>query len=242
MSTVNYSSGLMLLQDVVNEAIWIAKRPDSDYHRFYQLAIRAYQDLITHVVAEGKKVSKMTVSDINTVDFPDDFVNFINIGVVSEGKIWLLTRNDDMITTTTEVDSEETLDADEGEGVDIPAEFLPSYYARGGGNEKGYYTIEWSKRRIKLANVTDETVLLSYLVSGSSVNGNTYVPVRMIPAIIAQIVYKDIAYDPNIPVFQKQDAKSEMLREENKLRDAEGPTLNEYEEALYATYYPLIKR
>src|SRR3989304_4740205 len=102
MSETTYTLGLITLENLVEETLALARRPESDYKRFFQIAIRGYMDLRIHVVTEGKKIVKLTVSDINRVDFPSDFVSFINIGVPKNGKIWLLTPNNEFVLTTTE--------------------------------------------------------------------------------------------------------------------------------------------
>ena len=242
MSDTTYTLGLITLENLVEETLAITERPDSDYKKFFQIAIRGYTDLRIHVVKEGKKQSVLTVSDINKVDFPNDFVDFVSIGVVDGGKIWKLSPNNDFILTTTEVLGLETQDSDAGEGVTIPNESVSGYYARGGSNTKGYYQIEWDKRRIGLINVTEDTVILTYETSGISLDGTTYIPVKYILALQSFIKWWSIALDDSKPLSQREDAKRTYLMMKNQLRKSEGATLEEYEEALLKTFYPLAKR
>jgi hypothetical protein len=237
-----YTNGLISLENLVEETLAITKRPDSDYKSFFQIAIRGYMDLRIHVVKQGKKQSVLTISDINKVDFPDDFVDFISIGVVDGGKIWRLSPNKDFIVVTTEDGDEETQDENEGQGVSIPNESVSGYYARGGSNNKGYYQIEWDKRRIGLINVSKDTVILTYITSGIDVDNTTYIPIKYIPALQSYIAWWNIALDNNIPVSQKQMAEHTYIMMRNQLRKSESPTLEEYEEALLSTFYPLAKR
>jgi hypothetical protein len=237
-----YTNGLISLENLVEETLAITKRPDSDYKSFFQIAIRGYMDLRIHVVKQGRKQSVLTISDINKVDFPDDFVDFISIGVVDGGKIWRLSPNKDFIVVTTEGGDEETQDENEGQGVSIPNESVSGYYARGGSNNKGYYQIEWDKRRIGLINVSEDTVILTYITSGIDVDNTTYIPIKYIPALQSYIAWWSIALDNNIPLSQKQMAEHTYIMMRNQLRKSESPTLEEYEEALLSTFYPLAKR
>jgi hypothetical protein len=237
-----YTNGLISLENLVEETLAITKRPDSDYKSFFQIAIRGYMDLRIHVVKQGKKQSVLTISDINKVDFPDDFVDFISIGVVDGGKIWRLSPNKDFIVVTTEDGDEETQDENEGQGVSIPNESVSGYYARGGSNNKGYYQIEWDKRRIGVINVSEDTVILTYITSGIDVDNTTYIPIKYIPALQSYIAWWSIALDNNIPLSQKQMAEHTYIMMRNQLRKSESPTLEEYEEALLSTFYPLAKR
>jgi hypothetical protein len=242
MSDTIYTSGLITLENLVEETLAITERPDSDYKKFFQIAIRGYMDLRIHVVKEGKKQDVLTISDINKVNFPSDFIDFVSIGVVDGGKIWKLSQNNDFIVTTTEVAGVETQDSDEGEGVSIPNESVSGYYARGGSNDKGYYQIEWDKRRIGLINVTKDTVILTYITSGSSLSGTTYIPVKYAPALQSYIAWWSIALNDNIAISKRQMAERTYLMMRNQLRKSESPTLEEYEAALLSTFYPLAKR
>jgi len=237
-----HTDNLMYLQDVVDEALLTSEKPESEYLRFHQLAVRGYIDLRIHAINEGRRIDRLTVSDINTVSFPEDFIDFIGVYVPVNGKIWELTRDDGIVTTTTSDEGTESLDSDEGEGVTIGSEYVSAYYARGGSNVKGYYTVEWDRRRIKLINVTEDTVLLVYKSSGVNASGNTYIPVQYIPAIMAYISYWDIALNPEVPVSQKQDARMLYYGLRKELAEDKLPPLREFAHAIYSTYYPLPKR
>jgi len=240
-SDTTYSAGLYTLDNIVEEFLLLSERPESDYRKGLQLAIRAYRELRLHTVKEGTKVTKETVSSINRVDFPSDFMDFVNIGVVYGGKVWLLTPNDEFILTTTDVGALETQDEDAGEGETIPNESISGYFARGGSNTKGYYQIEWDKRRIALINVTETTVLLSYKTSGASLDGTTYVPIKYITALQAFMAWWDVALKPGTPVSQSQQLETTWLKLRNQLAEGEY-SLEEWEWAIYSTMYPLAKR
>lgn len=243
MSDTTYTSGLITLENLVDEALLLNNRPESDFKKYLQIAIRGYTDLRIHVVTEGKKTSKLTVNDINRVNFPDDFISFVSIGVVEGGKVWLLSPDKEFVSTTTTTGGTETLDSDQGEGVDIANDYTSKgYYVRGGVNLKGYYQIEWDKRRIALVNCSAQTVLLAYKTSGISLDGQTYIPVKYVMAMQAFIAWWSIANDITVPVSQKQMAEQTYIRMVNKLRKAEGPTLDEWEQGIYKTFYASPKR
>jgi hypothetical protein len=200
-------------------------------------------DLRIHAVCEGKKTSKLSVSNINRVDYPSDYIDFVSIAVVENGKAWKLSPNNEFIHTTTEVLGVETLDSDNGEGVDInDGSEDTRYFARGGVNTRGYYQIEHDKRRIALINTSATTVLLTYITSGISLDGHTYIPVKYAMALQAFMAWWNVALDPNIAVSQKQLAEQSYIRLRTELRNSEGPTLEEWEHAILQTFYPTIKR
>jgi hypothetical protein len=106
-------------------------------------------------------------------------------------------------------------------------------------NYDGYYKIDWENRRIFLNRVTRTEVVLAYTSSGTSVTGETYIPVMYEGALIAYIIWQDARYD-----IQKAQAasyyESQYAREIALLDD--GPTLQEYLDVLYSTYTMLPQR
>lgn len=241
MSETTYTDGLVTLDNVIEEYLLVSDRPESDYRKALQLAIRGYQDLRLHTIRDGVKVTRETVSSIDRVDFPDDFVDFVSIGVPINGKVWQLTPNRDIVNTTTEVAGVETQSADNEEGVDIPNESSKAYYVRGGSNTEGYYKIEWDKRRIKLQNVDATTVILAYKTSGVSLDGTTYVPVKYVMTLNAFMEWWGKALNPAIPVSQKQIAEQTYLRLKRDIANKKY-TLEDWEYSIYKTMYPLAKR
>src|SRR5512133_381573 len=170
-ATTIHTEGLMTLKQVVKSALWQAKRPPNQYKMFYELAHRAYRELRLHNVKEGVRLAKLTPDAINCVALPEDFVDFVGIGVHVDGKMWLLTSDDDMIITTTSVGGIETQNSASGEGLDILDSNTYGYYGRGGVNYEGYYKIDWENRRIMLNSVTRTEVILAYVSSGTNVTG-----------------------------------------------------------------------
>lgn len=237
MST--HTEGVVTLNAIVKNALWQAKRPTSDKARFYEFAYRGYRELRLHHVREGVKMLKCTPDSINCVDFPEDMIDFVGIGVHVNGKLSLLTRNDDIILTTTLVGSVETQDNDSGEDVDIYDSTTDGYYAKGGVNYDGYYNIDWENRRIMLNSVTRTEVILAYVSSGTNATGETYVPVKYEPAIIAYVIWQDSRFDDK-RIAIAQYYETQYVKEIQNLD--EGPTLQEYLDVLYSTYTLLPNR
>lgn len=233
------TEGVVTLKAIVKNALWQAKRPTSDHARFYELAYRGYRELRLHHVREGVKLSKLTPDSINCVDFPEDMIDFVGIGVPVNGKLSLLTRDDDIIITTTLVGSVETQDNDAGEDVDIYDSTTDGYYAKGGINYDGYYKIDWENRRIMLNSVTRTEVILAYVSSGVNATGETYVPVKYEPALIAYIIWQDSRFDDK-RIAIAQYYETQYVKEIQNLD--EGPTLQEYLDVLYSTYTLLPSR
>jgi hypothetical protein len=239
MSNTVHTEGVVTLKQIVKSALWQAKRPPSDYRMFYELAYRGYRELRLHHVQEGVRYAKLTPNSINCVDFPEDLVEFVGIGVPVNGKLVPLTRNDDIVITTTLVGAVETQNSTSGEGVDIIDSNTTGFYAKGGINYDGYYKVDWENRRIMLNSVTRTEVILAYVSSGTNAEGETYVPVKYEPALIAYIVWQDSRYDDKriaIAQYFEQQYNKEILNLD------EGPTLQELLDTWISTYSDLPKR
>ena len=239
MSQTIHTEGVVTLKAIVQSALWQAKRPKSDYRRFFEFAYRGYRELRLHHVQEGTRFAKLTASSINTIGFPEDMVDFVGIGVPFNGKIDWLTRNDDIVITTTLVGAIETQDSVEGEGVDIPVPCIYDLHAKGGVNLDGYYKIDWENRRIFLNSNLRTTFVLAYRSSGTNVTGETYVPVKFDSVLIAWIVWQDARYDTQkltIAPYYEQQYKNELVMLD------EGPTIEEYLDTMYSTYTMLPQR
>lgn len=234
-----HTEGVTTLKNIVKLALKQGKRRPSDEPFFYELAYRGYRELRLHHVQEGVRFAKLTPDVINCVNFPEDLVDFVGIGVHVNGKLVLLTRDDDIIITTTLVGAVETQSSTSGEGVDILDSNTTGFYAKGGVNYDGYYKVDWENRRIMLNSVTRTEVILAYVSSGTNATGETYVPVKYEPALIAYIVWQDSRYDDKriaIAQYFEQQYKNEIMNLD------EGPTLQELLDTWISTYSDLSRR
>lgn len=234
-----HTEGLVTLKHIVKKALWQARRTQNDYTMFYELAHRGYRELRLHYVREGVKFAKLTPDSINCIYFPSDFIDFVALGVPVDGKFVTLTRKDDIIATTTLVGAIETLDSVSGEGTDLLDSDTYGFYARAGYNLDGYYKVDWDNRRIIVNSVTRTEVILAYVTSGTETASDTYVPVKYEPALIAYIVWQDSCYDDKRLAIANE---FKVRYKEELLNIDEGPTADEWLDALYSTYSMLANR
>lgn len=234
-----HTEGVRTLKHIVQKALWYAKREPNEYYRFHELALDGLRELRLHHVHEGLKFAKLTQSSIGTVDFPEDMIEFRGIAVPVAGKLVWLTRNNDIVMTTTMVLSQETQDSDDEEGVDILDSATSGFYARGGVNLDGYYNIDYQNRRIFLNSVTRTEVVLAYITSGVEVSEETYVPTKYEQVLIAWIVWRDSMYDESrirVAEYYKQRYTEEVIMLD------EGYTIEELFDALASSWSMLPLR
>lgn len=235
-------SSIQTIRELVKKALWQAKRPKSDKMRFLEFAIDGIRELRLYHVREGIKVTKNTLSDINTFDFPSDMEDYVAIGIPIDGELYTLTRKDTLITTTTTVEEEETLDSDDGEGVAIDDSQPASFAASGGVNIHGYYYADWEQRRFVINSNSRSEILLYYISNGiDNSDDSVYVPKKYVPALIAYIVWQDscfVAGQENRAQYLEQ----QWEKRKHELKESELPSLDEIADELWALIYQTPRR
>ena len=188
------TDGLIKIDSAVKKFLLKSKMPLSEYDRFFEFTIDGYRELRLKVVNEGVTYKKVIPDNINSISFPQDLEEFIALGVPNQGEIWFLSPENKIITTTSLSGLSETLDPNDGEGVMLDKYQDDTYYARGGTNYAGYYTVEHNKRRIRVNSTSRTELLLVYVTSGTSTSTETYIPYKYLPALEAYVMWQDVAY------------------------------------------------
>ena len=229
-------SGQKTLKQVVDELLFMTGQPKDNFMRYLQLAIRGFKEANILHLKGFSKVIKLTVSDIKTITLPDDYQSFVGVVVPINGEYWALSEKETLVFSQSGL----TLDADDGEGVDIKDSYFFEYISSGGVNKEGYFKLEEKNNRIIINSVTaGSEVMLIYVSSGINEAGtNTYVPDRIIPMLHSYILYKDAMYHGQ----QYQYYQDEYHRELDKVKYIEMPGLSAFRDALYQTFNPLPKR
>jgi len=237
-------------------------RDDDDrfYEKKLQLAIDGYKELRMGTLP-SVKVAYLTVDAVNTIQFPYDYVDYILIGINNGGRVWTLTRNQNLIlpavqscgewvrdnlTTNSNEESQLTNQTD-GYAYsehDYRGETVAGLYAVGGGFNQAYYRIDNENRQIIF--LTDEgllgmTVILEYISSG--INKDTVIPLAAVPAITAYAHWKLSMFDRQENMNTKEMMKYEWINEKGKLRAfANSFTIAEFLDQKYLSLSQGIKR
>lgn len=237
-------NGLITLKDIIAN-VMLDLGPEAregEYARMMQWAIRGYGEL-QEFHLNYLKETELTISDISTVTLPTDFVAFISIGIPINGRYWTFTRDDKILSPQTMDCGEDALNEDNGENVVFGAGGYISGYGVPGGRNDAYYRIDYANNRIILnQNINRSTVILRYITSGVSLEGETYVPRIARECLIAWIHWKRIQHDSRVARVDKESARRDYYEEVNKLRDITGPSLEEIYDAIYETIMQVPKR
>jgi hypothetical protein len=157
---------------------------EANSFRYLQIILEGRQDYGFKSSTEIKTV-ELTVTALNTVNVPTDFVDYVRIGTIVDQEIYTLTKNNN-IRLNQGLNCGQELG---GETTPIPSSSLwvPDFSATGGRNFL-YYRYDKDLRRIVFqGDGVGRTIILEYLTDGVSVDGETYVPADMGKMLIAYL-------------------------------------------------------
>jgi hypothetical protein len=224
-------SGLKTLKQVVQELIFSSGRSEADYFKFLQFAIRGFKEAKMLHMNGFTKIAKLTVTDINTIALPDDYMSFIRVVIPINGEYWSLTEKETLVYSQTG----SVLDTDDGEGEEINDSYAITYGDVGGKNTHGYIKLDEVNDRIIVNKLdADRTeVMLIYVSTGINEKGtDTYVPDRIVRMLHMYILYSDHLYK-NQPY---EHYLKEYEREVDKVKFLEAPSFDAFRDALYEVF------
>ena len=224
-----------IVDDVLND---LGIYTEENYIRYKQFVIRGVTNINLFHLNSTKQVT-LPVSQIGTVNLPDDFIDYTYIGICYEGNEWSLTRNDHMCIPEDGACSVEQGNPDNDE-------VIPSIgtYGASGGYNSAYYKIDKLRNRIVLQGSTSGAdIKLTYISNGIDYNNETLLPLVARESLIAWTHWKAVQHDSAVPYTIKADNKEEYFREVTKLRMLEYSfTIDELKDAYYSGLKQTPKR
>jgi len=170
----------------------------------------------------------------NTVALPDDYVDATKLGVVgADGKVFVFAQDSNInisqkkVNGTLSDSKSPTQGFGSGEAVDDGFEAYVfrnfiygtdegGLYGLGGGHKLGVYRINMDQNRIELdTNNSYGEVVLEYIADEAR-SSNPTVHIYAEEALRAYIYYKVIERKSNVPMGEKQRARSEYYNELRK--------------------------
>lgn len=230
------SSGWITIKQMTNEILFETGHDMGMYKKFFHHIINGVREL-NKFHYDNVKTTKVTCNSIGVIDFPSDYVNFVNISMNFGGLLYPLTRQDAIVRTTTLVNGAETLDSSIGEGVSLDKGANYRYSTLGAKNDY-YYTIVERDNSIIVVNTPTRTFFLQYISSGIDLeDGNdTQIPQKIKEALKQYVMYKNILMDKDSDKRLIQIYKQEYNEEVSKLKFLELPTGAELLDIIYGTY------
>jgi hypothetical protein len=181
--------------------------------RILDFFIDGYRELNMYIVTIPEEVELPIEKNLNYVILPNDFIDYIKIGLVKNNKIIsVIKENENLGTVVNDNCGTNTFPEDTFKTVyPIEAKVLRE-------DRKMYYSIDKANRRIYLSsNVYADSIRLRYISSGLSLDGSTLIPVTHKMALIRYIEWRLALKDKNISMNEKQMAELQYDNEAYKL-------------------------
>lgn len=255
-------NGFVNLDFVVSRYIMLRDEDDRYYEKYLQLAIDAITEANMYNLPTVK-VAYLTLSDVNTVSLPSDYIDYVLIGIEIGGRIWTLTRNknialpvntecgewsrDNIATSVNESWEGDLYSSNDGyllSGHYFGSEYIQTPYAHGGGVNEAYYRIDEGRREIIMLtsrSLSGYNIVLEYKSSG--VNGSTVIRRGAVDFITAYIDEKVTEYNDSVSQSEKERKRYARIRAGRKLLStSHGFTLDEFLDKKYQSMSQVIKR
>lgn len=223
-----------------------------DYSFLEQIIIEGYSELnLWHL--DNIEVVYLRMSEAKTVDLPADYVDYCKIGIPINGKIKVLTNNENILLPRKFEDGTDVGNADETVSGDDGiffidhfrnGNFIAGLYGSTGGRDQAYYKIDRETRRIVFSgSVPRGEIVLEYISSGVNLQGSTLIPAEAIPALRAYALWQLIENDRKVPASEKERKKAAYEEEIEALRFFQTSfTADEYKKHVWKSTKQSIKR
>lgn len=223
--------------------------------RICNMALTGLRELNLDLGGYVKSVRIQIDTSTETIDFPEDFIDYTKIGVLDDNcQVQYLGRNDKInlsgdflldgsggklldsdgieITTATECTGQNLTESRFSEFV------FYNYYQNGsvgqlygvptGNNSRGSYRVDYDNNQIKFQEgVVRDYVILEY-IADESMKANPMIPVDWEETLRYYVYYQLIRGKRNVGVTEKRVAKDDFLRERKRAaRRFNSPTVYE---------------
>ena len=130
---------------------------------------------------------------------------------------------------------------------DVPEETLEREFTQYGPTSRGgknthYFRIDYENRQIFVMGFPQQDVYLTYTSSGISLTEPTYIPLEMVPAIRAYVLWEDAKYNTSIHPSQKDRYEYYFHQERKLLQSLREPTVDQWADAIRKTYSRAVIR
>ena len=191
-----------------------------EYQRIVKFAIDGYRKLrLSGLMGQTNKTIKLQINTNNVAYLPDDYVDFIKIGINCNGNLLNLDYNEKILGQINENEADcEYSSLSEMQDVLcgcknkpngcstwwysyptwLDGQFYGGYYGYGSSVYRGGYKIDLNQRIIAFDSwVKSHEVILEYESNGIE-GDSTIIPESAIPVLTAYVHYKKNMHNPNL--------------------------------------------
>jgi hypothetical protein len=234
------------IDDVVNEFVLLNDEDGYTSHAtesvIRNFALRGVREMGFDIMKRIKSLKLTPNQSLNTVELPDDFVDWTKIGVIgSDGLIYVYGENKNISSTMSyKKDSNNNPIDSDGDGVndrvddktladsgDSVFKGYQSYiyrnyiyesteggiYGIGGGRYSGEFKVNYEQNRIELSLNSDVTEIAIEYIADEARSANPSVHIYAENALQSYIYYRLIERKAGVPMVEKQRARQEYYNE-----------------------------
>lgn len=219
--------GWLKLDNIVSSYILKTGEDDRKYETFLQYAIEGVMELRLGAMT-NVETTKLSVGENNTAPLPNDYLDYLAIGVCIDGRLASLSENSNICLTgdyECGAVSREVITTTKNENGN--SEYKFSYFnsinkydfASEGGFNSAYFRIDTANRRVVLLNdslMSGTEIILEYI--SANINKDTIIDKKARPALEAYIDDVSIKFNRRIPAGERQLAHRNYINERKKLR------------------------
>lgn len=229
------------IRKVVNKIRSRGRISENDDAEIYQLVIDTMRDLSLFTLPH-KQIVKITVDSLGRVQLPTDYLMFLGIGVPKNGRFYTFTKDKSVVQTSDQTYSYEAVDSAYGEG-ESPTRISQFNYGAGGGLSETTFVINERRGFIQLTDFIGTESTLYYVSSGisDSPDGVT-IPLIAEEAVIAGVLWKHVAYDPNVNIGIARERERLYGDAQLDIKRLSFPTVDEILDNYYKDLYQTVKR
>lgn len=203
---------------------------DRRYSRFLSMAISGMRDLIYDNIGSTEKEVLLDVNDNDTVNLPDDYIDYYAIGISVNDELWALGMKQNM-TAVSKDDCGNKQPSNYGEvgvtngcinQVDVvyyndKGEYLGRNYGHGGGQSSlGQFKIYPERGYIALSGFSGSQIVLRYKSDIDFVNGDCIVHGYNVEFLKAWLWYKYVSKSRSHNLGQIQLAEQSLKKARKK--------------------------
>jgi hypothetical protein len=237
------TAALVPIEQVVTTFLFSYKKSTEDYSLYLQHACNCFMDFNLYD-GEILQTAKVTIDpNLKCINMPDDLIKFIDLVTPNKGGWWSFTQKDNIVNTTTTVGGVETRDDAQGEGAKTDVGRVVGYGATGGYNQFRC-TVDMAARRIYTDNLytANDYIVLMYVSSGINANGETKIPVFIVPMIDAYLLEKETYWIPEL-ARERQMRFDQYWKEKMKVRSLiNAMTKNQWLDLFYSSFTQVPQR
>ena len=261
MSTINpKSAGLVTIRYVVMSVLnRLGDYSLKNFLRYTQIAIEGFSEsLAMYHIGAGSDVVYLHMSTAKTAPLPADYVNWIKVGYPIEGKLKVISNDNNILLPRVFDDTGEYVGPVYGEAIGATdlsnivffsdhwrnGQFVGGMYGLPGGIDTAGFRVDMENRQLVFSGSTPRSeIVLEYTTSGLKTDGSSLIPRECVAALRTYVLWMKDENDPRIAYNAKERLKRNHEEEIEALRSFSNAfSASEYLAMIYQSSYQSPKR